>query len=109
MKSFLDVDECAEGTHDCNTATHDCINNAEGYTCKRVRCEKGYKMVDDQCIGKISSIISSIYFIFIYFYLSFLFQNGKLFLTNFQFALCTFEKFTKKGQYGTHSFVVYPH
>ena len=43
---FLDIDECAEGTHQCKGGNIECINIPSGYNCK---CKAGY--VGDQRRG----------------------------------------------------------
>lgn len=50
-KSFIDVDECKRGTHNCDKDTHKCVNKVGGYICKRTGCKPGYKFVDGRCDG----------------------------------------------------------
>ena len=50
----IDVDECAEGVHDCD---QECINNAGSFTCS---CANGYELAEDgyTCNGKTVYCIS---------------------------------------------------
>ena len=43
-----DIDECSEGTHQCD---HNCHNNVGSYTCS---CRTGYRLAADgrSCVGK---------------------------------------------------------
>lgn len=48
---FLEIDECAEGTHECE---HKCNNTVGGYNCS---CHSGFQLDSDlkKCSGKTSS------------------------------------------------------
>lgn len=54
---LLDVDECVDGTNNCNWTTHSCVNTQGGYMCQEksgsTDCIAGYKFSDQQkkCIG----------------------------------------------------------
>lgn len=50
---ILDVDECAFGLSKCNLNRQDCVNLFGGYKCKNARCDKGLKLVNDRCVGKV--------------------------------------------------------
>ena len=40
----VDVDECADGTHDCSPITQTCINTIGSFTCE---CSSGYELDGD--------------------------------------------------------------
>uniref|UniRef100_A0A8C2PAA7 Fibulin-5 n=1 Tax=Capra hircus TaxID=9925 RepID=A0A8C2PAA7_CAPHI len=46
LGNFLDVDECATDSHQCNP-TQICINTEGGYTCS---CTDGYWLLEGQCL-----------------------------------------------------------
>ena len=45
------VDECASGTHDCDTKLGICEDTADGYNCS---CKPGYKGDGKSCSGRCS-------------------------------------------------------
>ena len=46
---FLDIDECSNGSHDCDVNAN-CINTNGSYSCT---CEEGYTGKGESCQGKI--------------------------------------------------------
>ncbi|KAK8406643.1 hypothetical protein O3P69_007314 [Scylla paramamosain] len=52
QKSCEDVDECEDGSHNCNWTTHLCVNNQGGYMCQEKsgssECVAGYKFSTQQ-------------------------------------------------------------
>ena len=51
--SLLDVDECIEGTHDCDNATEYCLNRKGSFNCE---CTDGYRKKASSCQGKLSMV-----------------------------------------------------
>ena len=51
--SNADVDECKEGTHDCDVNA-ECTNTPSSYTCS---CKDGYSGDGKTCTGKVNSIL----------------------------------------------------
>ena len=51
--SLLDVDECIEGTHDCDNATEYCLNRKGSFNCE---CSDGYRKKASSCQGKQSMV-----------------------------------------------------
>ena len=47
--SLLDVDECFQGTHNCNLGEEYCVNNAGGFKCE---CRDGYNNPNGTCEGE---------------------------------------------------------
>ena len=43
------MDECALGTHNCDTNTETCLNTVGSFDCT---CNTGYQRVGDICVGK---------------------------------------------------------
>ena len=47
--SLLDVDECFQGTHDCNLGKEYCLNEVGSFKCE---CKDGYDNPNGQCEGE---------------------------------------------------------
>ena len=49
---LLDVDECQEGTHTCNSNSQNCVNAVGSYRCvSKASCPHGYKWSGNKCQG----------------------------------------------------------
>ena len=53
--SLIDVDECEEGTNDCDPEFGTCENTVGSYTC---HCEPGFTGDRKKCSGKVIPIRS---------------------------------------------------
>ena len=45
----LDIDECIEGSHDCDSSTEMCVNLVGSYSCQ---CVDGFQLNGQTCEGK---------------------------------------------------------